>query len=205
VSGACHRRKETLALLSQNQWREQMTLNKLKLFGISSLVANLHGYNDVSVEWFVDERPQRLFGPDGSLGISYSDLVKSYDASDPHAGYAEIAVEEYFTEAEAEAFTAWAKVHRHDDTATTSPASLPVANNIMPLSAIPCGGGSDFLLTGEADDYDLSFKVHGYYDAKLCEFDETLRGAHRAWQGVRIVNGRIEPWFLEDAPRKVRS
>jgi hypothetical protein len=50
--------------------------------------ADLHGYRDVAICWFVCERDRRLFGPTGSLGISYGQVITGYDPLIPNI-YAE--------------------------------------------------------------------------------------------------------------------
>jgi hypothetical protein len=169
-----------------------------QLFEISTKIANLHGYKDVVVDWFVEHRAQCLFGPNGSLGVAYADVITDYEhAYDKH--YAEGAVEEYFTEDEANAFVAWLKANRNGSENTTVEAkSLPIPNNIMGLGATPFGGGPSLLTTGEADDYDLPFKVAGHYDTRFYEFDETLPHAQRSLRGVQICEGQIKPWYLGD-------
>jgi hypothetical protein len=77
-------------------------------------------------------------------------------------------------------------------------SKLPFPENIMGTSAIPVGGGTDFVTTSESDDYDLPFKVWGFYDVRGCEYDETLPNARRATQGVIIRDGKVEDWIIDD-------
>jgi hypothetical protein len=141
----------------------------IKLFCVRTAVKEFHGHRNVMLEFFVEGRKQRLFGPDGSLGIAYSDVIKDYDVSDYCARYAEGAVEECFTEAEANEFIAWTKQHRNDHGAMITPVTLPISKNSMGCGAVPVGGLVDHLMVGEAEDYDLPFKVYGYFDLRQCE------------------------------------
>jgi hypothetical protein len=176
-----------------------MTMQTMpELFHVRSKIANMHGFKNVAIVWFVDMRAQPLFGENGSLGVEYGHVITNYDATDRDFCCAELAVEEMFTKDEAEAFQAFVRAKRNDATATIEPAKLPIANNIMGYGAIPTGGGPDFLMIGDRPDYDLPFKVWGFYDVRGYEFDEKAPGARRAVRGVRIRDGEIEPWFLED-------
>ncbi len=136
----------------------------IKLFHIHSRTNNLRGYKDVPIDWFVEKRERPLFGPNGSLGVAYQEVIEKYDAR--QHDYAEMALEGYFTEAEAGAFVDWVRAHRNDDTAMVEQKSLPIANNIMGFIAIPVGGGQDFLTISNSSDYDLPFKVCGYFDVR---------------------------------------
>jgi hypothetical protein len=158
----------------------------MKLFTIATQIANLHGYKNVTVSWFVEKRAQPLFGSDGSLGVGYADVIADYEHTHD-TRYSEDAVEELFTKDEADAFLAWLRAHRNGSENTTVEAHpLPMANNVMGFGAIPIGGGPNYLPTGEADDYDLPFKVCGFYDARFYKFDETLPDARRAPRGVSL-------------------
>jgi hypothetical protein len=173
-----------------------MTMQTMpELFHVQSKIANMHGYKNVAIDWFVRRRAQPLFGESGSSGVEYGRVITNYDATDP---YAELAVEEMFTKDEAEAFQTFARTKRNDATAAIKPAKLPIANNIIGCGEIPAGGGPDFLMISDSPDYDLPFKVWGFYDVRGYEFDETAPGARRAVRGVQIRDGKIEPWFLED-------
>ena len=91
----------------------------VKLFQIRSVAYQLCGHKNVTLDWFVEKRDQMLFGPNGSLAIPSRDVIRDYNTSDPELRlYPEITIEEYFTAAEAEAFVAWVRLHRVDQTAT---------------------------------------------------------------------------------------
>jgi hypothetical protein len=84
------------------------------------------------------------------------------------------------TKEEASLLVAFLRVHLNDETATIEPAELPIASNTLGVGTIPTGGGPDHLLIADSPDYDLPFKVSGFYDVRGCEFDETAPGARRA-------------------------
>jgi hypothetical protein len=116
----------------------------------------------VTIHWFVNKRERPLFGPGGSLGIEYRDVITDYDPNDM---LPEGAVEELFTEAEAKAFCEFLNAHRDYTNTEIKPYSkFPISNSMMGLGATPMGGGIDNLMTGDAPDYNLPFKVYGYYD-----------------------------------------
>jgi hypothetical protein len=45
----------------------------VKLFQIRSMATELAGQEDLPLDWFIEKRDCRLFGPDGSLGIPYGE------------------------------------------------------------------------------------------------------------------------------------
>jgi len=143
----------------------------IKLFHVRSVASRLHGHRDVWIDWFVTRRACPLFGQTGSLGVLYADAIKGYDPCNPSIGYVEDALEELFTEDEANAFVAWVKRHRHDQTATIRPAELPFAANSIGLGGVAFGsnGDPDCLEMWSAPDFDLPFKVCGHYDIRHCE------------------------------------
>jgi hypothetical protein len=169
----------------------------VKLYRVSSRVANLHGYRDVQLKWLVNKRERRLFGADGSLNTPYREVIRDCDKNDDMRLYAEGALEEFFTEAEATALVDWLTIHRPQYLDTTVvQVKLPIGNNAMGARAIPVGGGPDFLMISQSIDYNLPFDAWAFYDVRGCEFDETPPNARRAVRGFRIKNGIIEPWFL---------
>jgi hypothetical protein len=179
----------------------------LELFTVISQVANLHGYKNVGIWWFVVERTRSLFGADGALGIPHARVITGYDATDEYRSYCESAVEELFTADEARAFVEFLRTRRNDTSATIKPATLPIERNQMGHGAIPVGGGPDFLTISDSLDYDLPFKVWGYFDVRNCEFDETVPGARRATRGILVSDDGeggidVRDWELEDPPKR---
>jgi hypothetical protein len=179
----------------------------LELFEVRSRVANLHGYKNVDIHWFVAERARLLFGADGTLGIPYARVITGYDATDEYRFYCEMAVEEFFTNNEARAFVEYVRSHHDDASATIGPAALPVESNRMGHGAIAVGGATDFLKISDSPDYDLPFEVWGFVSLAGCEFDETLPGARRARRGVLVSRDEqggldVQDWELEDSPKR---
>jgi hypothetical protein len=70
---------------------------------------------------------------------------------------------------------AWLKAHRGatDEDTVVEPAKLPYPETIAPYCMVAVGGGVDFLMTGEAEDYDLPFKVLG-----LISYEEAYHRDH---------------------------
>jgi hypothetical protein len=180
----------------------------LQLFNVYSRVANLHGYKNVSIAWFVSERARTLFGPGGSLGIPYARVITGYDVADDYRCYCEGAVEELFTDDEARALAAWLRERcGDDDSVTIKPGQLPIRSNMAGLAAIAVGGDTGVLLISKHLDYDLSFEARGFYRLTDCEFDETLPGAQRARRGFFVSRDEsgevdVQDWLLEDPPRR---
>jgi hypothetical protein len=130
----------------------------VQLFRVTSRVANMHGYKNVTVNWFVAERQRQLFGTDGWLGIPYQDVIAGYRPDDEDKLYRESAVEEFFTDEEAKTFVEFVRTHRDDASALIEPAALPIKHQVG-FRAMPVGGEDNFLRIGDDLDYDLLFKV----------------------------------------------
>jgi hypothetical protein len=141
----------------------------IKMFRIRTRVADFGGFKDVDLDWFVVERPQRLFGADGALGIDYHEVIADYDATLDRR-YSEDALEEMFTAREAEIFAAWLKANRpaNDGNTAIRERALPINNNEIGFGAISVGGLQDFMPISKSADYSLPFKVWGYYDKRFC-------------------------------------
>ncbi len=126
-----------------------------KLYSVTTLVEEFHGSKDVFFSWFNSE-PQCGTRP-------YADLIADY-VPDDDAYYAEAAIDEAFSEDEARQLKDWLDATRGGTTAIEE-MELPIAHNTMALSAIPVGGGTDFLMICEAHD-SLPFKAMGYFDLR---------------------------------------
>ncbi|MGA8649994.1 MAG: hypothetical protein WB677_05130 [Xanthobacteraceae bacterium] len=142
----------------------------IKLFKVHSY-ADLHGFKDVPIVWFVDKRERRLFGPGGSLNVQVRDVLPNYTGSYHDYDSAD-ALEEYFTESEAKAFGDWLQVHRRT-AVTTEAVQFPIIledNAILgAIGTTPVGGETGFLLMPAAPDYGFPFNVWGYFDVRDCE------------------------------------
>lgn len=150
-------------------------MSEIKLFRVTSR-ADLHGYKDVQIDWFVTEREGHLFGPGGSLNLEVRDAIPDYAGGDYHGYDSADHLEEYFTEDEAKALTDWLAAHRKCTTTTIEPGKFPQQENgriFMALGSIPVGGETDFLMIGKSPDYDLPFKAWGYYDLRGWELKRT--------------------------------
>jgi hypothetical protein len=152
----------------------------IKVFYVTTKVADFSGFMDAYLHWFVVDRKPCLFGSDGTLGIGYDEVIADYDAAAVYHRHSEEAVEELFTKDEADTFVAWARANRNGGDTMIREYALPVQNNIMPLGAIPVGGPQNFLMIDRSPDYNLPFKAWGYYDTRNCEFDAGSPGAKRA-------------------------
>ena len=176
-----------------------------ELFQIKTTRANFRGYKNVMFWWFVETRDKKLFGPDGSLGVEYRDVIADYEP-DPDSGpYAEGAVEELFTAAEAKAFVEYLNRYPEGSNTTAERYDLPMPKNMAGFGANPVGGAVGNIGPFDVDDHGLPIKIFGYYDLEECEFDATLPDARRPFQGVRIsydAEGKrhIKPWLYGDVP-----
>lgn len=128
----------------------------MELYIVESVAPELKGYKDVSLTWFVDNREDPP--------APYESLI-DYSQIGPPKGYAEIFVKECFTADEAAALVGYLREF-YDDEPTVRPVELPVIENVMPFGGIPLGGGVDNLSISREPDYDLPFKVCGYFDIR---------------------------------------
>jgi hypothetical protein len=143
-----------------------------ELFIVRS-VANLRGYKNVGIRWFV------LGGR--ALDLPVAEFVKDYygivgnndDDTEMLRHYADTALHEHFTEAEANALADYLRTSS-DDHPFIEKVELPIENNTMPISYMPLGGLSDCIVLHRREDYPLPFLVEGYYN-KWYVYDENGR------------------------------
>jgi hypothetical protein len=132
----------------------------MKFYNVKTLVAEYSGCRDVQFCWFKTE-PSGPARPYGELIANY-DPVKS-------GGYAERAVDEFFTEDETTQLVACLDTeHGNQGTTTVKEVPLPIDNNGIGFGAIPVGGGSDRYLLNKESYYSLPFKVEGYFGLRGC-------------------------------------
>ena len=128
----------------------------MRLYHVSTIAKEYHGCRDVAFDWFRCERGEPR---------PYAELIENYDPGDD-MGYAEGAIDEMFTEAEAVALKAYLdREHGGAVVTTIKEGRLPLPANNMGVGAIPVGGGDDFYMLNRArPQYDLPFKVWGYFN-----------------------------------------
>ena len=129
-------------------------------------VADLRGCKNVGIRWFV-------FGRATPLDLPVAEFVKDYDGivgdndddTEMLRHYADTALHEHFTEAEANALADYLRTS-HDDHPFIKKVELPIENNTMPISYMPLGGLLDCIVLHRREDYPLPFLVEGYYDLR---------------------------------------
>jgi hypothetical protein len=159
---------------------------KQDLYHVKTVVKEYHGCKDVTFIWFCsDNREQR----------DYASLIANYDPSDRDVLYAEDAINELFTEGEANRLKEYLdRSHGSEGPTTIVKANLPMDMNIMPLRGMPVGGGTSFINVYEESEYDLPFQAVAYYDLRGCELidepGETFR--HYLTLVTRDADGKID-------------
>jgi hypothetical protein len=114
---------------------------------------------DVHISWFVKDRQDPP--------VPYEILIDDYDPKAGHVIHPQNAVKELFTLEEADTFSAYLTRSKIDATPIIKAAQLPFEMNRAGLLEFAVGDAAGFYPVSEdEDDYDLSFKVWGYYDAK---------------------------------------
>jgi len=118
-------------------------------------------------------------------------------------GYAEEAIDELFTEDEANQLAAYLDAFGEEHVTTIKEAALPIPKNMMGVGAIPVGGGDDFYMLCKQQEYFLPFEVWGYFDLVGCELiDGRDVYHHRLW--VVHPNGDMHRQSNEEAARDGR-
>jgi hypothetical protein len=154
-----------------------------KLYGVKTVVAEFKGHRDVSLSWFVTKRACPVQRP-------YTELIAGYDAAQKDQ-YAEDAINELFSKAEARSFVDWLKSNRGatDEDTKIVEVALPIPENRIGLGAIAVGGPTDFL--DMEKDARLGFRVSGYYDLRAHEpIDKSVPPRH-AFCSIYVFGDRI--------------
>jgi hypothetical protein len=113
----------------------------MKLYHVITVANECGGCRDVAFDWFRCER---------GAPRPYAEVIENYDPGDD-MGFAEGAIDEMFTEAEAVALKAYLdREHGGAGVTTVKEAQLPLSPNTMGVGAIPVGGGDFYRLDKEA-------------------------------------------------------
>src|SRR5262245_59735695 len=161
----------------------------MKLYRVGTTCHRFNGHKDVHFEWFLDE-------PYGEPR-PYAELINGYaDEADPPY-YPMGAIDELFTLDQAQALVSYLdRVHGDAGEAKITAAKLPIELNMMGVGAIPTGGGQDFYMLAKEDEYNLPFKVYGYFDLRHHEpIDKSLPARHQ-FCSLYFIDGR---WVHEYA------
>lgn len=119
-------------------------------------------YNDVQVTWFVYSRQYET-------GFDYTAMLYAPESADPNR-IDQGCVDELFTRSEADQFAKYMK-EQHNVEVAISQVQLPMNGVCMPIGGTPVGGDCDFYMLYMHDDYNLPFRVMGYYriDCYQCQ------------------------------------
>lgn len=128
-----------------------------KVYHVTSILKEWHNYKEVPFSWFLIDRKKPL--------IPYEKGIKNYKKGNV---YQESAIDELFTKQEAKRLVAYLEKEHKDDTLKISidEQKLPIANNILAYGCIPVGGMNDFYMLDKEKNYNLPFKVWGYFDLR---------------------------------------
>lgn len=101
-------------------------------------------------------------------GCTYKDvkIIWLAERDEPPVSYEEGAIDELFTLEEAHALAAYL-FEAHNDAVTIEPIVLPWnSKDTMPIGAIPLGGPTDQYMLYREPEYNLTFKVCGFFDIR---------------------------------------
>ena len=177
----------------------------MKLYSVTTIVTNYHGCKNVAFKWFRCDPPPEP--------RPYAELIADYRLGEPYNS--EGAIDEAFTEAEAEALKTYLDAN-YGDAGTTAVArmKLPMANNVMGWGEMAVGGvmtihgdgsysyaaGDDFYMLDKDANYSLPFKACGYFDLEGCERAEGE--PHIASDDKPEKEPRPEPLVVKLKPSK---
>lgn len=132
---------------------------KSELFAVTSTVPVFKHrgaeFKDVTIDWFVSDRKKPV--------VDLRDWIDFEKASDPY--YSMNAVNELFTQKEAEQLKKYLLDAHGDDNVQIHPAS-PVHDDVMPWGAISFGGPRDFVKLTNDDEYSLPFEAEGHFSVE---------------------------------------
>jgi hypothetical protein len=133
-----------------------------KLYHVTTVVKEYNGHKNVSFKWFfAGMRHSRL---------PYTELIAGYDPDDEDIHYPEGAVDEMFTEDEANQLKSYLdREHGGSGTTSIKAAEIPIPKNTISAGALPVGGPQDLYQLQNEDRYDLPFEVMGYFDLRQHE------------------------------------
>lgn len=123
-------------------------------------------YNNVEVTWFVHDR-------DYDPAFDYTTLLDRPLPPGEGYSYARGLVDESFTRHEADQLAEYLR-ESHGEQVNIAQVDLPIATQAddgatyIPVGAISVGGCCDFYMLSEHVDYNLPFKVWGYYNIEAC-------------------------------------
>ena len=161
-----------------------MSDDSTKLYTVTTVVPEFKGHRDVSISWFVAKRASPVQRP-------YAELIADCDAAKEDHQYAEEAIDELFSDAEALSFVDWLKGSGRatDESTKIVEATLPIPENVVALGAIPVGGPQDTL--DLAENAELGFTVSGYFDLRAHEpIDKSVPARHR-FCSIYVFGDRI--------------
>ena len=104
-----------------------------------------------------------------------------------------MALRELFSREEAEALVAYLDgAHGDEGVNQIKKRELPLSSRLMPLSGIPTGGGPDHYELWRKPEYNLPFKVVGFFDLRGYErIDGNENIAEYSGQMIFMSNGEL--------------
>lgn len=139
-----------------------------RLYRAHSILDNFCGCDDVRIDWFVRDRQappapyEEVIANYHELGVGESSPERCFER-----GYTQACIDELFTAAEIEELRAYL-AEAHETELFVEEVELPIEGPMVPTGGLSIAGmtGSIPLVT-EAG-YNLSIRVWGYYDLRLC-------------------------------------
>jgi len=135
-----------------------------RLYGVYSEVNDFDSWGarwkSVTINWFVVDRK---IPP-----VPYETSIKSYRPNSKDPGkyrYPEGFIDECFTYQETNALTEYLK--RYPGECKISEVELPIEPNLAGNGALAIGGLEGFYMLSKDENYNLPFKVWGYYDLRF--------------------------------------
>ncbi len=152
----------------------------MKLFRARSVVNDFREFDEVEIDWFYVGRKQPV-APYEELIADYQSIVEDWELQ-----FAEQAVDEYFTEEEIKVLRTYLQDRPDGLELEVTEIPLPAhVRQMMPFGATPMGGAQDCIVLARQSNYHpLPFKVHGFYDLRLCEPFEPSEPEPEEWDEI---------------------
>lgn len=131
-----------------------------ELYSISIIIDEYIGYRDVCMNIIRDSKPPfdpKKYVPDCIPDSKKGDI------------YVLGAIEECFTMDEVKKIGAYLQTLPKTHIMEPRVCELPISGDVVPTVALPAGGGCDFYLFSDHEEYPLgNLKISGYFDLRGC-------------------------------------
>jgi hypothetical protein len=166
------------------------------LFRVKTTMPVYGHLKDVTFYWFYYEKTTTR-----RRQALYKVLIEGYDVKDEYIFYPECAIDELFSADEAAALKAYLDAVRGDAATTViRPIELPIPNNMTGFGTFGTDSwrdvygtynGSDYYMLSEDSEYNLPFKVWGWFKWKGVPLAAAVAMGLYFWNPRRPATGKL--------------